>query len=78
MLEAVRRVPYRVAVPFAVLLAVAPFGRTPHVVEKARMLMAGTLTRPIDMFDPVFHASGAVVLIARIAADLFSGKGSAA
>ena len=32
-------------------LAVAPIWPEPHLIEKLRMLLAGTLVRPLDMFD---------------------------
>ena len=44
-------VSYAILVPAVLLLALAPFGQTPHLVEKWRMLFAGTLRRPIDVFD---------------------------
>lgn len=42
--------------PLALALGLAPFFPEPHIVEKLRMLMAGTLTRPVDIFDLVLHA----------------------
>jgi hypothetical protein len=47
---------YRVQVPVALLLGLAPFYPQPHIVEKLRMLAAGTLQRPIDIFDLFWHA----------------------
>lgn len=48
----------------AVWLALAPWpmGPEPHLVEKARFLAEGTLTRPIDIFDVFYHLVGLVVL----------------
>ncbi|AJE04806.1 hypothetical protein GPICK_04135 [Geobacter pickeringii] len=43
--------------PLSLALGVAPFFPEPHIVEKCRMLMAGTLRRPLDIFDLVLHAS---------------------
>lgn len=39
----------------AVWMAVAPITPEPHLIEKLRMLWQGTLTRPLDMFDLLFH-----------------------
>jgi hypothetical protein len=50
----------------ALLLALAPFVPEPHLVEKLRMLAAGTLSRPIDILDLLFHASGLVLLTIRL------------
>ena len=44
-------------------LAMAPMQPEPHLVEKIRMLSAGTLVKPIDIFDLLMH-SAPMVLIA--------------
>ncbi len=44
-------------------LAMAPMQPEPHLVEKIRMLSAGTLVKPIDIFDLLMH-SAPLVLIA--------------
>ena len=62
--------PYIVLVPIAIVLALAPFGATPHLVEKWRMLLAGTLRRPLDWFDLVLHTAPLLLLAARIAVDV--------
>ncbi|MGH1356762.1 MAG: RND transporter [Thalassovita sp.] len=36
-------------------LGLAPFVPEPHIWEKLKMLLAGELTRPLDMFDMLFH-----------------------
>jgi hypothetical protein len=41
----------------ALTLGLAPFMPEPHIWEKLKMLAAGTLTRPIDIFDLVLHAT---------------------
>lgn len=61
---------YRLLVPLALLLGLAPFYPQPHIVEKLRMLMAGTLKRPIDIFDLFWHAWPFALLIFRIVRDL--------
>jgi hypothetical protein len=47
---------YRILIPLVLLLGFAPFYPQPHIVEKVRMFMAGTLKRPIDVFDLFWHA----------------------
>jgi hypothetical protein len=37
-------------------IGLSPFN-PPHVVEKVRMLMDGTLVRPLDWFDLVLHGT---------------------
>lgn len=41
--------------PLALALGLSPFVPEPHIVEKFRMLMAGTLRRPVDIFDFFLH-----------------------
>jgi hypothetical protein len=39
-------------------------------VEKLIMLREGTLRRPIDIFDLVFHAAPTILLLVKIAKDV--------
>lgn len=61
---------YAILVPLAVFLLLAPFVPEPHVVEKLRMLKAGTLKRPIDIFDLFFHLLPALLLCVKGVRDL--------
>ena len=38
----------------------------PHLVEKAKMLAAGTLTRPIDIFDVFWHMLFPTLLVIKL------------
>ncbi len=51
------RIPLVILVALAALLGLAPFFPEPHMWEKLKMLAAGTLSRPIDIFDLVYHAA---------------------
>jgi len=42
----------------ALLLALAPFIPEPHLWQKWKMLMDGSLARPIDIFDVFYHLLG--------------------
>lgn len=57
--------------PLALMLGVAPWpanpGATPHSVEKLQMLMAGTLVRPLDIFDLFMHTTPLLILIVIVA-----------
>ena len=57
-----RHIPYSRLVLAAVILGLAPFSPEPHLVEKLRMLFAGSLVRPLDIFDLFFHATPTVLL----------------
>ena len=61
---------YRILVPLVLLLGFAPFYPQPHIVEKIRMLAAGTLKKPIDVFDLFWHAWPFALLAYRILCDL--------
>jgi len=49
------RIPYSLLIAAAVFMLGAPFVPEPHLVEKARMLAEGRLTRPLDIFDVFWH-----------------------
>lgn len=51
---------------FAIIMALAPFQPEPHLIEKLRMLKEGTLIRPLDIFDLVFHSFPIIVFIMKI------------
>ncbi|QLQ19194.1 MAG: RND transporter [Exiguobacterium profundum] len=61
------RLPLTYAVIAALTLGLAPFVPEPHIVEKLRMLMAGELKRPLDIFDLLLHAAPWAVLLAKLA-----------
>ena len=50
----------------ALFLGLAPFFPEPHLVEKTRMLLNGTLTRPLDILDLIWHAWLPVLLIIKL------------
>jgi hypothetical protein len=54
----------------ALTLGLAPFVPEPHLVEKLRMLMHGTLSRPIDIFDLVLHGTPWVLLVTKVIVQL--------
>ena len=54
-----------IALP-AVLLALAPFVPEPHLWEKLKMLMNGSLSRPIDIFDLFLHGAPLILLAIKL------------
>lgn len=60
------RLPLRWLVLVALYLAVAPFVPEPHLIEKWRMLLQGSLSRPIDVFDLFLHTTPLTVLALRL------------
>ena len=61
------RAPLFWLIALAVWMAGAPFTPEPHLVEKVRMLLQGTLTRPLDVFDLFIHAVPMVLLAVKLA-----------
>jgi len=60
------RVPLAPLVVAAVLLGLAPFAPEPHLWQKLKMLAAGELQRPIDIFDLVLHGGPVVLLVLKL------------
>jgi hypothetical protein len=50
----------------ALTLGLAPFVPEPHVWEKLKMLAAGELVRPIDIFDLFLHGTPWLLLLAKV------------
>ena len=53
-------------VVIAILLGIAPLSSEPHLIEKSKMLLDGTLVKPIDIFDLFMHGTPAVLLLIRL------------
>ncbi len=66
MMALIDRIPLVWLVVIALWLAVAPVVPEPHLVEKLRMLSQGTLTRPLDIFDLLFHTVPLLLLGIRL------------
>ncbi|HBQ36854.1 MAG TPA: RND transporter [Rhodobacteraceae bacterium] len=66
MWELLAELPLSYAVIAAATLGLAPFVPEPHIWEKLKMIKAGTLKRPIDIFDFLMHAAPFVVLAAKL------------
>ena len=62
-------IPYKMLVPLAIFLALAPFAPEPHLWEKLKMLFAGTLSRPVDIFDLFLHGTPLVLLLLKLSLD---------
>ena len=60
------KIPTNIAVLAALTLGLAPFVPEPHLWEKLKMLVAGTLTRPVDIFDLALHAAPWLLLFAKL------------
>jgi hypothetical protein len=56
------QIPLVVVIAITALIVLAPFAPEPHLWEKLKMLAAGTLVRPIDVFDLAWHAAPLAIL----------------
>jgi hypothetical protein len=63
-LDGIPLLPFAVA---AILLALAPFSPEPHLWEKLKLLSAGQLTKPLDIFDLLLHGLPLTLLGVRLA-----------
>jgi hypothetical protein len=60
------KIPLSVIFFIALFLALAPFMPEPHLWQKLKMLVGGTLVKPIDIFDLVWHGAPLVILVLKL------------
>ena len=60
------RLPLLPLVAMSIFLGLAPFTPEPHLLEKLKMLSAGALTQPVDIFDLLMHGSPVLLLILKL------------
>ena len=60
------RQPLALFVLIALTLGLSPFVPEPHIWEKLKMLAAGELTRPLDIFDFLMHGTAWVLLAIKL------------
>ena len=58
--------PMTLLLPIAVVLALAPFTPEPHLWEKLKMLAAGELVKPIDIFDLFLHGTPLLLVVLKL------------
>jgi hypothetical protein len=60
------KIPLATLIIIALLLGLAPFTPEPHLWQKLKMLVAGELVKPIDIFDLFLHGTPAVLLVIKL------------
>lgn len=60
------KIPLPLLLIVALALGLAPFVPQPHLWEKLNMLMDGTLSRPIDIFDLLMHSAPVILLVLKL------------
>lgn len=68
------QLPWNIVILACLTLGLAPFVPEPHIWEKLKMLVAGTLARPIDIFDLLMHAAPFLVAALKLATPLMAAK----
>ena len=66
MMSLLDKLPLAILLIAALTLGLAPFTPEPHLWEKLKLLAAGGLVRPIDIFDLVLHAAPWVLLLGKL------------
>ena len=62
-----KRLPLLPLAVVSIMLALAPFAPEPHLWQKLKMLFAGELVSPMDIFDLLMHGVPVSLLILRLA-----------
>ena len=65
-MEFLDSIPLEILILAALTLGLAPFFPEPHLWEKLKMLFSGTLSKPIDVFDLLLHATPWIFLAAKL------------
>ena len=60
------QIPLNIVIIACLTLGLAPFVPEPHIWEKLKMLAAGDLVKPVDIFDLVMHAAPFAVLALKL------------
>ncbi|WP_407492837.1 RND transporter [Pseudooceanicola sp. MF1-13] len=67
------QLPWNLLIIACLTLGLAPFFPEPHIWEKLKMLVSGTLTKPIDIFDLLMHGAPFILALLK----LVLGRGAA-
>jgi hypothetical protein len=66
MMSFIDRIPLMYLVLITIFLGLAPFFPEPHLWEKLKMLAAGTLSKPLDIFDLFWHSWPIALLLIKL------------
>lgn len=66
MIAFIQSLPISVLVVLCLTLGLAPFVPEPHIWQKLKMLVAGDLIRPVDIFDLLLHGLPFILLALRL------------
>jgi hypothetical protein len=66
MQKTIAKIPFSLLVVICLTLGLAPFTPEPHLWEKLKMLTAGALRQPIDIFDLLLHGTPWILLLIKL------------
>jgi len=61
-----KKIPLPLLIVLCLTLGLAPFTPEPHLLEKLKMLAAGELARPVDIFDLLMHGAPWLLLVFKL------------
>ena len=62
-MKLLKTISWPVVIILCLTLGLAPYTPEPHVWQKLQMLLAGTLSKPVDIFDFVLHGVPWLLLV---------------
>ena len=65
-MKPLKSISWPVVIILCLTLGLAPYTPEPHVWQKLQMLLAGTLNKPIDIFDLFFHLAPALLVLLKL------------
>ncbi len=60
------RVPWWLALTAAFTIGLVPYAPEPHLWEKLKMLVGGSLVKPIDIFDLALHGTPWLIVLSKL------------
>ena len=66
LFKKINQIPLAPLIILTLFLGFAPFVPEPHLQEKFRLLMQGSLKKPLDIFDLLMHGAPFVLLTLRL------------
>jgi hypothetical protein len=76
VVSVLKKIPYAILIPLTAVMLLAPVKPMPHVLEKLVMIKEGTLSRSIDIFDPIDHLTPLAILIGKVRVHQRDGRES--
>lgn len=65
-MKLLKTISWPVVIILCLTLGLAPYTPEPHVWQKLQMLLAGTLSKPVDIFDFVLHGVPWLLLVLKV------------